>query len=84
VAAQIVHAAGESSPGNLSSDTYAVVLAAADEAELGALEHRLVAGGIGHRAIREPAMGNSLTAIGCAPAPKTNFRRWLSNLPLYR
>jgi hypothetical protein len=84
LAAQIVHAAGESSPGDLTDGTYAVVLATPDEGALKDLEDRLTAGGIGHKAIREPTMGNSLTAIGVRPALKSSFRRWLSNIPLYR
>jgi hypothetical protein len=79
-----VHAAGESSPGNLTDGTYAVVLGTANEQELRNLEDRLIAGGLGHKAIREPTMNNSLTAIGMAPAPKSSLRRWLSSIPLYR
>jgi peptidyl-tRNA hydrolase len=84
LAAQIVHAAGESSPGNLSDGTYAVVLATSNEADLAELERRLIAGGLPHKAIREPNLGNALTAVGVAPARKSSFRRWLSNIALYR
>jgi peptidyl-tRNA hydrolase len=84
LAAQIVHAAGESSPGNLDDGTFAVVLAAADEPELAAIERRLGAAGLAPRAIREPDLGGALTALGLPPAPKSSMRRWLSSIPLYR
>ena len=61
-----------------------MVLATKTEPELLELEARLTAGGIPHRAIREPSMGNCLTAIGVVPALKSSLRRWLSQIPLYR
>lgn len=65
--AQTVHAAGESSGGDLPPDTRAVVLAAKDVSHLERVEADLVARGIPHRAIREPDLGNQLTAIGLVP-----------------
>ena len=41
MAAQIVHAAGESSPGDLPPNTFAVALAASDEQQLELVEHEL-------------------------------------------
>lgn len=64
-AAQLVHAAGESGP--VTSGTYAVVLACADEAELAELERTLLQFNIQHVAIREPDMSDALTAIGLSP-----------------
>jgi peptidyl-tRNA hydrolase len=84
IAAQVVHAAGESSPGNLGPETFAVVLAVEDESELLALDARLAAQGVAKRAIREPDMGNSMTAIGLVPGPKSQVGRWVSSIPLYR
>lgn len=84
LAAQVVHAAGESSPGNLPDGTFAVVLAVPNEVELRLLAERLRAGAVACREIIEPDMGDSLTAIGLVPGPKSSFRRWLGSLPLYR
>jgi len=66
MAAQLVHAAGESSPGNLPEGTYAIVLAVPNIAKLLALEKRLVDAGIPHKAIREPdePYCNDLMSIG--------------------
>jgi len=82
-AAQIVHAAGESAPGNLPVGTYAVVLRATQE-ELERFETVLILNGVDHCAIREndaPYSGE-LTAIGLAPAPKSHYRRWTRNFKL--
>lgn len=83
--AQIVHAAGESSPGNLQPGTYAVALTAT-AAELSELERRLVAAGVAHCAVREsdPPYSGELVAVGAAPAPKAQIRRWFSSFPLLR
>jgi len=83
--AQIVHAAGESSPGNLSPGTNAVVLAARNEAELAALERKLAQAGIPHVAIREPdpPWNGALTAIGLVPTDdRRKLKPLLSSLPL--
>ena len=86
LAAQIVHAAGESSPGNIGPGTNAVVLAATRE-ELGALEQRLVESGIAHVAVREPdePWGGALTAIGLVPVmSRASLHDHLSGFKLYR
>lgn len=85
-AAMMVHAAGESSPGNLPDDTHAVVLTVADESELMKLRLRLLANYIQHRAIIEPdpPLSGQLVAIGIVPARKEKLRAYLANLPLLR
>lgn len=68
LAAQIVHAAGESSLGpDLPPDTRAVVLAAKNELHLVKIEYELIQHGIPHRAIREPDQNDELMAIGIVP-----------------
>ncbi|MCC6995884.1 MAG: hypothetical protein IT370_14845 [Deltaproteobacteria bacterium] len=54
IAAQLIHAAGESSPGGLASGTRAVALMVEDEAALRALAQSLVRWGVPHVQIREP------------------------------
>lgn len=84
LAAQVVHAAGESSPGDLDPGTHAVVLAASSE-QLAALERQLSKEGIAHVAIREPdpPWDGALTAIGVAPVTdRRPVRRLTSSLPL--
>lgn len=86
LAAQIVHAAGESSPGGLPEGTFAVVLAVPSETALAELGRQLVDAGIAHVAIREPDAPHlgALTAIGCVPvADRAAIRRLTSSLPLY-
>lgn len=85
LAAQLIHAAGESSPGGLPPGTRAVALAARDEAHLRSVERRLVRLGIEHRAIREPdrPWDGALMAIGLAPViDRTTVRRATRRLPL--
>jgi hypothetical protein len=79
-----VHAAGESSPGNLPENTHAVVLAAEGESALAAVRDKLTRAGIAHVAIREPdsPWNGSLMAIGVAPGRKEVLRKFLSSLPL--
>lgn len=82
-AAQVAHAAGESSPGNLETGTYAIVLQAGSDT-LSELEQRLKDAGVSHRAIREcdaPYSGD-LLAIGLRPERRTKVRRYVSSLPL--
>ena len=86
LAAQIVHAAGESSPGNLPPHTNAVVLSVADEGELLDVAQQLVQAGVAHVAVREPdpPYHGALTAIGLAPvADRRVVKRVLSRLKLY-
>jgi hypothetical protein len=84
--ANIVHAAGESSPGNLPRGTYAVCLVVPGEKELWELEQRLRKAGLRFVSIVEsdaPYTGQ-LMALGFAPAGKEVLRLYLSPLPLYR
>jgi hypothetical protein len=84
--AQTIHAAGESSPGNLPDDTRAIALACKDEAELLVYEQKLIAAGIPHKTIREPDapyFGAAMT-IGIFPRPRAELRPLLSNLPLLK
>lgn len=84
LAAQIVHAAGESSPGNLPEGTNAVVLAVRGEQELLALEQRLLVAGVQHVAVREPDRGGELMTIGIVPGLQEELKRHFSSLPLLR
>lgn len=85
-AANLVHAAGESSPGNLPSGTFAVVLTTPDEASLAGVADRLTCAGISHTLIHEPSApyNGALMAIGCTPGDKEVLKRHLSSLPLLR
>ena len=85
-AANILHAAGESSPGNLSRGTHAVCLTVPDELALRALTDRLEAVGLAPFRIIEsdPPYTGQLMALGFAPARKEVMRRHLSSLPLLR
>src|SRR5271166_5973841 len=53
-AAMIVHAAGESSPGDLGPDTFAVVLSCRDELHLALEADRLAAAGVPLVRVHEP------------------------------
>ena len=81
--AQTIHAAGESSPGNIPKGTYAVALEARDELALLRLESALTIDGIAHVAIREPdpPWNNQLMAIGVAPCQREHVRRHLRSFP---
>lgn len=82
LAAYLVHAAGESSPGDLPKDTRAVALGARDEEHLRVLEEDLKRAEVPHKAIWEDG---ELYAIGIAPtADLTRIRRVTSSLPLIR
>ena len=86
IVAQTIHAAGESSPGDLPQGTRAVALAARSESELLALERRLTSRQIAHAAIREPdpPFYGQLLAIGVAPCDRELVRKEVSSLPLIR
>ncbi len=86
VCAQIVHAAGESSPGDLPVGTCAVVLAVENEARLLALERLLVENSVQFAAIREPdpPYGGQLMALGLAPIDKSAVYPLLKKLPLLK
>lgn len=85
-AAQLIHAAGESSSGNLSPHTYAIALTARDEAHLDEISVRLDAEGIVHTRIVEndaPYEGQ-LMAIGIPPQERWRIHKHLSQLPLLK
>ncbi len=84
LAAMLIHAAGESSPGGLPSGTHAVALAAEDEDHLLKIERRLVFSRIDHTAIREPSApyNGALMAIGLPPMSKALQPGPLKRLPL--
>lgn len=86
LAAQIVHAAGESGPA--VSGTHAVVLSVAGEMDLERVEQQLREAGIQHAAIREPdhPWSGALMAIGVPPtdASNPNLRRIVRRLRLLK
>lgn len=85
-AAQLIHAAGESSPGNLEPHTYAIALETRDEGELHALSERLFLAGIKHKRIIEsdaPWTGQ-LMAIGIPPARRNQLKKYLSSCKLLK
>jgi hypothetical protein len=85
-AANIVHAAGESSPGYLPEGTHAVVLTVPDERALVVLSDRLVAARIPFVPVYEPDAPycGAMMSIGLVPARKEVLRKHLSSLPLLR
>jgi peptidyl-tRNA hydrolase len=87
LAAQLIHAAGESASGDLPTGTIAVALAARDEPHLASLELELRRLGIPHRAIREPdtPWNGALMAIGIVPiADRALVREVTGGLRLLR
>ena len=85
-AAMLIHAAGESSPGNLEPHTYAIALVCDDEDDLEALSFRLFMEGIKHKRIIEsdaPYTGQ-LMALGIPPGPRSMLNKHLSSLRLVR
>lgn len=85
LAAQLTHAAGESSPGNLPSGTRAIVLAVEGEAELMRVLERLRLAQVAHVAVREPdpPWSGALMAIGLVPSREgARVRRALGRLAL--
>jgi hypothetical protein len=85
-AANLIHAAGESSPGNLPSGTYAVALTVANEPELRAMHERLLEAAIPCRAIieTEGRYADQIMVIGVEPMAREVPRRLLSSLPLLK
>lgn len=85
-AAQIVHAAGESSPGNIVEGTFAVVLTMPDEEALMGLGATLLRGRLPFTPVFEPdaPFNGQLMAIGIEPRRKEELRRYLSALPLLK
>lgn len=93
LAAQLIHAAGESGAGQQGlqagpTGLYAVALAVRDEAALLLVEDRLRFYDIPHRAIREPDAPwcGQLMAIGVVPMARDErtLRRVLQRLPLLK
>jgi peptidyl-tRNA hydrolase len=87
IAAQLVHAAGESAPGNLAPGTHAVVLGVESEAALQEIEARLFQFDVPHHAIREPDAPwlGALMAIGIPPmVPTKQLRKVTKKLRLLR
>lgn len=86
LAAQLIHAAGESGAGERG--LYAVALAVRGEAELRLVEDKLRFLEIAHRAIREPdpPWNGQLMAIGVVPMARDDrrLRRVLQRLPLLK
>ena len=87
MAAQIVHAAGESARGTpeLPPNTNAVVLAVPGEAALRALDKKLSLAGVQHVTVQEvdPPFDGQCTAIGLVPvADRAKVKPILSKLPL--
>lgn len=82
----LVHAAGESSPGGLPPDTYAVVLAVPNEQALEKVAATLHARCVDLVEIHEsdPPWSGQLMALGLAPKNKEVLRRYVSSLPLLR
>jgi hypothetical protein len=85
-AAQLIHAAGESSPGNLPPHTYAIALVAKNEADLNDISFQLFKAGIKHKRIVESdePWNNQLMAIGIPPMPRSKLKKLLSKYPLLR
>lgn len=85
-AANLVHAAGESSPGDLAEGTHAVVLTVPDELSLHREAKRLESAGVSLVRITEPdaPYHGALMALGIHPEPKEVLRRHVSSLPLLR
>lgn len=86
LAAQIVHAAGETSPGNLLSGTHAVVLGIDSEQELKSLSRKLRDANVPHKPIIEndPPYTDQWMAIGISPAPKSAIYPHVKRLNLVR
>lgn len=85
-AAQLIHAAGESSPGNIHSGTFAFALITPNEQALQDLSFALFMGGIPHKCIFEPdaPWTGQMMAIGVCPGPRKKLRKYFSNLPLLK
>ncbi|HEY2589036.1 MAG TPA: peptidyl-tRNA hydrolase [Tepidisphaeraceae bacterium] len=86
LAAQIVHAAGESSGSKLEPGTNAIVLSVRTEAALAVVARQLETRGIPHVAVHEPdaPYRGALTAIGLAPVrDRALVKPILSKLSLF-
>lgn len=85
-AAMIVHAAGESSTGDLDLGTYAIVLATKSEKELQDRLEILKVNKVDFTPIYEPDLpwNGQLMAIGLKPIPRNIGRKFLSCLLSYK
>jgi len=83
LAAQVVHAAGESTVKPVPSGTYAIVLA---HEGLEELSRELCAQGVVHKPIVENSgpYAGMMTAIGVMPQLRSKLRRYFSSYPLLR
>jgi len=83
LALSVMHAAGESSPGGLPSDTHGALLAVPDEAALAAQAVRLRARGVQIVEIHEDRApyGGQLMALGVVPGRKEDLKRHFGGLP---
>lgn len=86
IGAQLIHAAGESSPGGLAEGTYAFALAAKDEATLESIADRLDREGVEFTRIHEPdePYCGQLMALGLSPRKRSRIAPILSSLPLLK
>ena len=85
-AAHLIHAAGESSPGNLPASTYAVALVVKDEACLRSLAETLERAGLPRHLCIEsdaPYTGQAM-ALGIAPGDRKVLKKYLSKYPLLK
>lgn len=85
-AANLIHAAGYSSPGNLPCTTYAVALTVKDEATLRSLAETLTKAGLPHHMCLEsdePYSGQYM-AIGIEPMERRLLKKYLSQYPLLK
>lgn len=85
LAAQLIHAAGESSPGDLPEGTIAIALSSSYESLL-ELEQKLLKNNIPHKSIREPdpPFYGEIMAIGVFPDSGEKLRKYFSQFPLVR
>lgn len=86
IGAQLIHAAGESSPGSIGEGTFAIALAARDEQDLLRIADHLRRSCIEHTPICEPdaPYHGQLMAIGIAPKRRSKLRPFLSSIPLLK
>lgn len=82
----MIHAAGESSPGNLPAETFAVALTVPDERALVKLADDLRRAGVAFVLVFEPdpPFNGAAMSLGVCPRRKGELRRYLSALPLLR
>lgn len=86
LALSVMHAAGESSPGDLPSDTHGALLAVPSESALAAQAERLRARGLRVIEIREDRApyNGQLMALGIPPGRKEDLRRHFGGLATLR